>query len=420
MYDSARSLPIHAGDPSFLMTRSSARHRAHPAPAVPSSLRTLVVSLGFLAVLALPASAQTVRPWVPPAADSLIHWSSEAKVRFQQNSGDSVGGPNYRAYELVGNMGRRLLRSLGRRGVAQAHAVEGVLDSLGLDTDIEVEMSLPNFVLLMVRNPTRFTARAVGFMYWYQGDDLRMQGALFEGGVDPSMRVWWTARPDAPYSWAIVDRERGPHAVNYLTLFRLAPGGQFWIPQQFGAGSPNLGNGSRISWPDVNGDTRPELSVYTEADTESLFALCEECPRIVNEAIFVERPDGFRLHDTRVVPTPTSTFDLFIRYLIAGNRAAAGRLVKAPELVTRAVSAGWNAPAQPGVWRFDASEPNVAWPTWLVVSKANAAGTRRRYLVTFELKQGRWIITDWSRREPGAAATPAPSTPAPATGGTKR
>ena len=89
---------------------------------------------------------------MPPSADSLQHWASEAKVLFQANEGDSVGGPNFRAYERVGHMGRRLLRSLGKSGLSQAHAVAVIIDSLGLDVGevpegpISPDLELPTWI----------------------------------------------------------------------------------------------------------------------------------------------------------------------------------------------------------------------------------------------------------------------------------
>src|SRR5262245_8355698 len=172
-----------------------------------------------LTFAALPASssAQAIKPWVPPAADSLLAWSAEAKARFHTNTGDSIGSENFRAYDLVGRMGRRLLRSLGRENMRQASAVKTVLDSLGLDTDVMVDPELPYFALMMVRNPYKRTAKAVGFLYWYRENDLRMQGAQFQGGWKPQMRVWWTGNQDAPYSWGVADRSRWREATLRLS-----------------------------------------------------------------------------------------------------------------------------------------------------------------------------------------------------------
>jgi hypothetical protein len=161
----------------------------------PFLLRWSAIFTALLAACALltpvRATAQSIKPWVPPSADSLLAWSAEATVRFKANQGDTVGGTNYRAYELVGIMGRKLLRSLGRKNLLQSNAIEPVLDSLGLDTTVEFDPTFPDFVMMIVRNPYNLTAHAVGFIYWYRGNDLRMQGALVYGGFRPSVRAWW-------------------------------------------------------------------------------------------------------------------------------------------------------------------------------------------------------------------------------------
>ena len=72
---------------------------------------------------------------------------------FRANPGDSLGGTNFLAYQQVGKIGRHLLSSLGRGNMAQAFAVEGVIDSLGLDSEVCVDITMPHFALIMVRNP---------------------------------------------------------------------------------------------------------------------------------------------------------------------------------------------------------------------------------------------------------------------------
>ena len=162
----------------------------NPTPRGPSRVARLAAAawLGCALVLCVPpAHAQPVRPWVPATADSLVAWSAEARARFRANAGDSLGGSNLEAYELVGRMGRRLLRSLGPEHTLQAEAIEAVLDSLGLDTEVAIDPKQPKFVLLVARNPFRADAQAVGYLYWYRGLDLRMQGVGLHGGHQPRM-----------------------------------------------------------------------------------------------------------------------------------------------------------------------------------------------------------------------------------------
>lgn len=373
------------------------------------------------------ARAQAIRPWVPPSADSLQRWSSEAKVLFQANTGDSVGGANFRAYELVGLMGRRLVRSLGKSGLLQAHAAGTVIDSLGLDVDIRVDPTFPDFVLLMVRNPYRRTARAVGFFYWYRGDDLRMQGAMYYGGHRPALRVWWAGYREQPYSIGVIDHEISNTGRIRLTLFRLNAAGTALTIAQYPDQGPELEGGGEVAWTDINADSRPELVAWVRAENDTLFESCRSCPYIIHEHTYTEGAGGMRLHDLRILPTPYSTFSLFIRQLADGNRAAAARLLRDPARVDEAIAAGWGSRRKAKAWVLEYAEEE-RWPRWLAFMHHGPRGDQR-YIVHFELKEGRWIIGDWLKprpaRMPGAPADSAargagkPKGSAPATPGAR-
>jgi hypothetical protein len=349
------------------------------------------------------AGAQTLKPWVPPSADSLVQWASEAKARFQQSSGDTVGGANLRAYELVGTMGRRLVRSLGRQHLLQAPAVGVVLDSMGLDVDVVVDPKFPQFVLLMVRNPYRLTAHAVGYLYWYRESDLRMQGAMFYGGHRPEMRVWWTGYPEQPYSMGVIDHDRDRNGAVRMTLFRLEPAAAHWDLRQYPQAGVDLPGAGEASWVDVNGDDRPELVAWMRAENDTLFEACANCPFIIHELTYTESRAGMRLHDLRVFPSPYATFTLFVRLLTEGNRAAASRLLRDPAKVDEAIAAGWGSRRRARSWMLEYAE-DERWPRWLAFIHRGPRGDQR-YVVHFELKEGRWIISRWLKpRPPGGAS----------------
>jgi hypothetical protein len=396
--------------------RTGPLHRLPALAGLRRRASAIVLFALILSGLPVSVSAQVLKPWVPPAADSLVGWATEAKVRFQSNTGDSIGGENFRAYDLVGRMGRRLLRSLGREGMAQASAIRAVLDSLGLETQTLVDPDLPYFALLLVRNPYRRTAKAVGFLYWYRDKDLRMQGAQFHGGFQPVMRVWWTGNKDAPYSWGVVDRNRGDDATVRLTLFRLEPQGLYWNLVQFDDTKIPFGASGSASWVDLNGDRRYELVAWVPAEPDSMFDECSTCPKRINELVFIERPEGFRLLDTRLVPSPYSTFTVFVRLLTENNRAQAAKLVKNPALVQRAVAAGWGSRRGWRTWLIEESEPGAAWPAWLMVRFKGPRG-ERRYRVDFEVNRGRWVIRDWAERQSPPAGVPPRSGARPAAPG---
>lgn len=369
--------------------------RGAVAPA--GRLVILVLAL-LLPLLAAPrANAQTVKPWVPPQSDSLLVWSAEAKTRFRANVGDSTAGSNYRAYEIVGDMGRRLMSSLGKNGMAQAHAVEVMLDSLGLDTDVRVDPKHPTFALLMVRDPYHLSAHAVGFLLWWRGRDLREQALDFSGGIDPQFRTWWTGQEDGPWEWGITDRTRDQEHVGFM-LLQLVPSGTYWRIRQYNPEGISVSGTTSVAWTDVNGDEKPELLVFALSRADSIVIPCHDCPRVYEQLTFVERPMGFMLMDTRVVPSPMSVLSRFVRLLAAGNRADAARLLTDPRRIDEAAALGWIGLKTPGAWRILYGEGNTPWPQWLMVRVTGPRHTHD-YKVDFDTASGRWGIANWELRD---------------------
>jgi len=394
-----------------------------PVPARPAARRLArFLAVLSLLVLALPARAQTVvRVWEPPASDSLTSWMTLAKERFRSNPGDSAGGENYRAYEYVGLAGRQLLRSLGRQNLMQAYAVKPMLDSLGFATEVALDPLSPNFVLLMVRNPYKAGAEAVGFLYWYKGDDLRIQGALFKGGLRPRIRVWWTGKPEYPYEWGIIDET--PAGVLRLMLLRLSPGGTVWGIQQDEERSPVLSAKGEAQWVDLNRDGLPEIVSWTRSPTDSLFLECSDCPRLLTERVFTETGNGFELHDERLLPSPYATLVYFVRLLIDGNLAQAQRLVRDPAKVREAVAMGWDKRVVKSPWTVEYGTSGEPWPRRLALRFQGPQGVRR-YILVFVRRDGHWLIDNWIEPRPAGgpspsvtpppAATPKPAAPKPA------
>src|SRR5689334_15575835 len=135
-----------------------------PSPRVASRPRARAPILALLSLVSLvllapvPASAQLVRPWTPAGMDTLQRMAVEARLRFQKVKSDTIDEGSITAYDLVAQAARRLLGQLGRQGTLQAVAIEGPLDSLGLDVEVTNDPTLPSIVLVVVRNPFRPTA----------------------------------------------------------------------------------------------------------------------------------------------------------------------------------------------------------------------------------------------------------------------
>jgi hypothetical protein len=358
--------------------------------------RLVVLALvAFACVGSIRASAApTIKPWTPPNTDSLLVWSADSKARFQTNTGDSVGGANFYAYDLVGFMGRKLLASLGRSGMRQANAIEAVIDSLGLDTEVAIDPHLPQFVLLMVHNPYRPSAASVAFLYWYRERELRQQGVVFHGGHEPDMRVTWTGTSEAPYEWAILSRRPQMDDRMDLLLLRLVGTGSYWALIQYEGSGPDLGEGGDARFVELNGDNRPEIVGWARATGDSSFEECAECPHPMLERLFVAREQGYELYDSRIMPSPLTTFSLFIRLLHEQNRAAAARLLVEPSKLADAVAQGWGTRNGRGVWKLEYTSEEDPWPTWLAF-RLKGAKADTHYIVHFTLKDGRWLIQDW-------------------------
>jgi hypothetical protein len=211
-----------------------------------------------------------------------------------------------------------------------------------------------------------------------------------------------------------------------VTLFRMNDRGLNWSIVQTPDQGPDLTGAGEAAWVDLNADDRPELVAWIKGENDTLFDACLDCPGIIHEEIYTEFHEGLRLHDMRILPTPYSTFTLFIRLLADGNRTAAARLLKDPARLEEAIADGWGLRRQAKAWKLEYTEEE-RWPSWLEFLHHGPNGDRR-YVVHFELKGGRWIIRDWVtphrsipagqgidsvtvRRPTPAASTPKKKTP---------
>jgi hypothetical protein len=341
------------------------------------------------------APAPYVKPWLPASTDSMTAHAARAMGAFQGNAGDSVGGDNYIAYDLVGRLARDLMRGLGRSHMNQVYAIEPYLRSLGFKVDVRFDPEQPAFALVMVRNPYRVSAAAVGFLYWWLGDELKFQGTFFRRGFDPQFHVWWASRGESPYLCAISDHSSVPGETVQLLLLRLSNGGEYWETLQYPGKGPDLGTGVP-SWEDINGDGIPELMTWEKTPSDSLFTECRGCPGLFSERLFTLREHGFEPEDTHLVPTAYAAFQRFIRALGEPHGAAAREWAARPSLVDSALALGWGRDRHAGAWHLDYAEPEHVWPHWLVMRHVGASG-QPQYAVHFTRPRGSWVINAWIR-----------------------
>ena len=402
MRSRARSIPLDLGSRVQVHSAAMPRSMGGRACAVRGAA---VVCLGLLAATGpRVAGAQPIKPWVPPSSDSLLSWAVEARTRFRANTGDSVGGDNIKAYDLVSRIGRRMLRALGPAHMNQARAIEPAIDSLGLDTEVAVDPDQPTFALLMVHNPFRSSAMSVGWLFWYRQNDLRLQGVSFTGGHEPRMKVWWSAGAGAPYEWVVLDRVPGKEGFNF-TLLRLSADGYYWRADQYEGLGPDLRDALDVGLLDINHDGRPELMAWARTESESLFAACSGCPGLITERLYTLARGGYELNDSRIVPTTYSTFVLCIGLLRQNQRTSAARLLDDPARLERAIGLGWAEGKGRGLWEVEYVDSDRAWPRWLAV-RFRAPKGEQRWIVHFTQKEGRWLIKDWISNERRAVVPP--------------
>jgi hypothetical protein len=372
----------------------------HPSPF--AFLLALVMLVSACAVS--PACAQSVKPWTP-ANDTLWALAAQAKVKFQSQRGDSANGPNYEAFELCAEAGRRLLRSLGRQHMLQAVAIEPTLDSLGLDVEVTNDPNLPAIVFMLVRNPYRPKSDAIGYLYWYRGHDLRMQGTSFPRTQHPRLHSWWSGRNGSPYSAGLLfTRLTQPDSLGFR-LFRMSADGTFWNLIDYEGHGPRMSGHAQADLMDVNGDGQPELVVFDRAEPDSFLRIPDDVPPLLAEYLYTESNEGFVLHDARPVPSATSALRMFALMLQRGDRENAKRLLLKPERMLDALANGWDKARGPGAWTIEYGEENQPWPQWYEVKIRTPLATKK-YIFHFFIQDGRWVIRDWIAVQPSAPPPP--------------
>lgn len=391
-------------------------HDPRPSPAV--RRRPLWPVLAVLGLCLLPglAHAAIVKPWTPAGADSITALVAEAKLRFQQVNTDTIDERSIVPFERVGQAARRLLRRLGRHNTLLAPSIEASLDSLGLDTDVVNDPDLPSVVLVMVRNPYRPSMQAVGYLLWYRGADLRMQGAAFPSCVRPRLRSWWTGKPGSPYATAVLYHERGAVRRLGLKYLRLSGDGYYWELLQYEGHGPEFGLNGEASFTDIDGDGLPELVAFSSVPPDSILSVESPVQPALREAIYTDRGQGFELHDARILPGPLPTLHLFLSLLRKGEREQARRLLQNPAFLELAVAAGWADNRSPGNFVVDRQEEGQRWPTWLGARVRGPNGVRR-WAFHFALQDGRWLIKDWLAEETAPRTDAGRGVPRDSTGG---
>lgn len=371
--------------------------RNHPRPLGPRSFTSLLF-LAIACAVAVPARGQSVRSWSPPS-DSLVRIAGSAKARFKAQAGDSLGGANFDGYQIVGDMGRHLLAALGRAHWAQAQAVEATLDSMGLDVEMACDPKMRAVVFMLVRNPYKRSSDAVGFLYWWRNRELLIQGAAYPPAQDVSLRAWWTGRGEYPYEAITLFRRRTGAGETAMRLFRLSPDGTNWALAQYEGAGPEFGPGAEAVFADVNRDGQPEVVSWRAVAPDSFLHVATDAPALSEELTYTERPEGFVLHDARMLPGPTETVNMFASLLVHGQADLARRLLLHPEALDSMLVRGWGRHKGAGAWNIEYGEEAQPWPEWCELKVREDAGWKH-WIFHFTIKDDRWVIRDWLPVQP--------------------
>jgi hypothetical protein len=330
-------------------------------------------------------------PWVPPGTDSTRVRAARAHAEFRLATRDTIDDEAFHAYEQVALIAHSMLLSLGREHMNQAAALESALHDLGFQVTLRLDPAQPTFALLMVRNPYRVSAAAIGYLYWWQGERLRQQGTYFRRGFDPRFRVWWTGNGDWPYLAAIVDHAAAHDESPGFLVLHLANDASHWSVVQYPGNGPDLEVGEEPAWEDIDGDGTPELLTWKHIPSDSLFTECAGCPGLIRERLFTVHVDHFEPEDVRPVPTTYAQFQRFVRLLTDKRPEAARSLVARKSVLDSALAFGWGTDRRAGAWHLDTAESGQLWPRWIVVRQTRAKG-QPMYAIHFGRANDRWVI----------------------------
>lgn len=356
-----------------------------------------MAALAALALFApLPARAADTTsplpaPWIPPGTDSTRVRAARAHALFKLATRDTIDDETFHPYEQVALIAHSMLVSLGHDHMNQAAALEAALHDLGFQVTLRLDPAQPTFALLMVRNPYRVSAAAIGYLYWWQGDRLRQQGTYFRRGFDPRFKVWWTGQGDWPYVAAIVDHAAAHDESPGFLVLHLASDASHWTVVQYPGNGPDLEVGEEPAWEDIDGDGKPELLTWKRMPSDSLFTECRNCPGLFRERLFTLHDDRFLPEDTRSVPTTYAQFQRFVRLLTDKRTESARALVARRGVLDSALAFGWGTDRKAGAWYLDTAESGQMWPRWIVVRQTRAKG-QPMYAVHFAQQGDRWVI----------------------------
>lgn len=351
--------------------------------------------VGSLLLVAGTARAQDSAPpsWVPAGLDSMRLWGLEAHALLDAAQSESIGPNESRAYGLLDRMTRRYFMALGPHGMRGARGILAFADSLKLDVEMAQDANLPQFVIV-----TYFNTKFAGYgswtsLFWWRGNDLMKQSVLLAGGRDIQMAVWWTGNDLGPYEMGLVDHRRsGDPRVGSFTMLRISRTAEFWGAVQTVNKTIDLGGPGPSRFVDLDNDGVPELTHWAVSTPDPRFAANSNLPPILSERTWRRTERGFELLDRRTVPTPFSTFVLFLKALEGGEVGLARSLVATPAVYTKAVALKLGTFRAPGAWRAAEPAPGERWAASMRFAYGQPPRLDKAIEVRMKEVEGHWLV----------------------------
>jgi hypothetical protein len=332
-------------------------------------------------------------PWAPAGLDSMRLWGLEAHALLDAAQSDSIGPNESRAFGLLDRMTRRYFQALGPYGMRGARGILAIADSLKLDVEMAQDANLPQFVVV-----TYFNTKFAGYgswtsLFWWRGDDLMKQSILLEGGRNIQMAVWWAGNDLGPYEMGLVDyRRSGDPREGSFTMLRISRQADFWGAVQTVNKTIDLGGPGPARFVDLDNDGVPELAHWAASKPDPRFVANTNLPPILSERTWRRTELGFQLLDRRTVPTPFSTFVLFLKALESGQVGLARSLVATPAVYTRAMTLKLGTFRAPASWRAAEPAPGERWAASMRFAYGEPPRLDKAIDVRMKEVEGHWLI----------------------------
>jgi len=340
--------------------------------------RSTFARLALLGLFAAAAGCDRTPRLLPADADSthaspdtLAMLAREAANRW--DAGDDEQGAAASA--------RFVLETLrARPDVPWPERTRRVLDSLGIAAEVAGDDRL---IVVNMFSRARSGEASFAYLYWRAGgprlqplesSDLRLL-AVEGRGFAPDRAATDTAQAAVLWGRRVAAGEQP-----ILMTWRRAKGGRWDLAQTLGPDS--LGGVGKGEF--TGRGASLALSTRTYRPTPH-FDECASCPHVFHERRFDWGPQGFeRTHDL-VVPSPYTSFTMFIGALVADDRDRASRLAVDPSLVDFARRLEFHVPAR-GRWRVAPGGMDG------VSSMVFLRGASDAFRVAFEARDGDWVV----------------------------